>query len=106
MAARLKTMEAVIRTRRGRLPNIGHHLAAFVYKTPRRINELGRMSKLGGPPQISEVGIEEESDSGKEEKVRLSWKDYVALAIATLETVLLPLVLLVIVILALVLLLR
>jgi len=66
------------------------------------------MSKLGGSREISAVGKSDEGeDRGeKEERARLSWKDYLALAIASLETVLLPLVLLVIVILALVLLLR
>ena len=67
------------------------------------------MSKLGGSREISAVGKSDEGeDRGekKEDRARLSWKDYLALAIASLETVLLPLVLLVIVILALVLLLR
>ena len=56
-----------------------------------------------------EISIERnqgEGGPGKEERVGLGWKDYLALAIASLETVLLPLVLLIIVILALVLLLR
>jgi len=43
---------------------------------------------------------------GRRRGVGLGWKDYLTLAIASLETVLLPLVLLVVVILALVLLLR
>ncbi|HLQ03770.1 MAG TPA: hypothetical protein VK114_03130 [Nitrososphaerales archaeon] len=64
------------------------------------------MTKLGGSPEISIVSNREEGNRGKEEKVGLGWKDYLALAIASLETVLLPLVVLVIVILALVLLLR
>ena len=65
------------------------------------------MTKLTSPPEISAVGKSEgDDDRRKEERVRLGWKDYIALAIASLETVLLPLVLLVIVILALVLLLR
>ena len=103
----MKMMEADIRTSRRRLPIIGQDLAAFVYMTARIIIGLSRMTKLGGTPQIPIArNQEEESGPGKEERVGLGWKDYLALAIASLETVLLPLVLLVIVILALVLLLR
>src|SRR2546428_10866799 len=103
---KLKMMEADIRTSRRRLPSIGQDLAAFVYMTARIIIGLSRMTKLGETPQISIARNQEESGPGKEERGGLGWKDYLALAIASLETVLLPLVLLVIVILALVLLLR
>jgi len=65
------------------------------------------MAKFRGTSEISIArNQKEEGGPGKEERVGLGWKDYLALAIASLETVLLPLVLLVVVILALVLLLR
>jgi len=98
-------MEADIRTNRCRLPSIGHSLAAFVYKTARIMMGLGRMAEFRGTSEFSIArNHEEEGGPGKEERVGLGWKDYLALAIASLETVLLPLVLLVVVILALVLL--
>src|SRR2546428_11554686 len=96
---KLKMMEADIRTSRRRLPIIGQDLAAFVYMTARIIIGLSRMTKLGGTPQIPIArNQEEESGPGKDDRVGLGWENYLALAIASVDALLLPLVLLVIVI--------
>ncbi len=49
---------------------------------------------------------DEDEPDGKNQRVQLDWKDYVALAIAGLETIILPMVILIIILFALVLIVR
>src|SRR5947208_15853182 len=82
-------MEADIRTSRCRLPSIGHCFAAFVYNKGRIIIGLSRMARFAWTFEISIERNKGEGGPGKEERVDLGWKDYLALVIAAVEKVLL-----------------